>query len=248
MARKTKVLATGEIYHVINRGIEKRDIFTCDSDYYRFIHDLYEFNDEDAAIRDYRYILTGSDPGKIDMAAGVGMYKERKKYQAKKRKLIVEILAFCLMPNHFHLLLRQVKDGGIPLFVKKIGGGYAGYFNKKYKRVGPLFQGRYKAVEIKSDEQLATVFSYIHTNPVELVERGWKEEGVSSIGNANKALNSWKWSSYLDYSGTKNFPSVTGRGFFFELFGGTSGCREVVEDWIKHKAAIYEDWKDVALD
>lgn len=248
MARKAKVLATGEIYHVINRGVERRDIFTRDSDYYRFIHNLYEFNDEDAAVRDYRYILTGSDPDKIDMAAGVGMYKERKKHKAKKRKLLVEILAFCLMPNHFHLLLRQLKDGGIPSFIKKVGGGYAVYFNKKYKRVGPLFQGRYKAVDIKSDEQLNTVFSYIHTNPIELVERGWKEMGVSNISNANKALDSWKWSSYRDYTGTKNFPSVTSRDLFSELFGGAAGCKGAVTDWVKHKASMYEDWKDIALD
>lgn len=246
MARKTIIPNTGSIYHVINRGVERRNIFTCDSDYYRFIHDLYEFNDEDSPVRDYRYILSGTVPDKIDIA-DISSYKRRMKHEPKKRKLIVEILAFCLMPNHFHLLLRQVRDGGIPLFMRKLGG-YVVYFNKRYERVGSLFQNRYKAVEITDDRQLTTIFSYIHTNPIELVEHTWKTSGVKNFTNAKRQLHEWRWSSYLDYIGRKNFPSVINRNLFTELFGGPKGCEHAVRDWVKYKAQQYEDWKDIALE
>lgn len=246
MARKTIALSTGNIYHIINRGVEKRDIFTCDSDYYRFIHDLYEFNDEDAVPWNFRHNLSGTVPGDIDTAQ-IEIIKSPKDQTPKKRKLLVEILAFALMPNHFHLLLRQLDGGGISLFMRKLGG-YVVYFNKKYERVGSLFQNRYKAVEIASDQQLVTIFSYIHTNPIELVEYSWKTAGVKNFRGAKQALNRWRWSSYLDYIEGKNFPSVTNRDFFLELFGGPKGCQQVVEDWVRHKVQQYDDWKDIALD
>ncbi len=246
MARKTIVLSTDNIYHVINRGVEKRDIFMCNNDYYRFIHDLYEFNDEDVVAQDFRAILSGTVPDKI-APGSTSEYKKRKKVEPKKRKLLVDILAFCLMPNHFHLLLRQRKDGGISLFMRKLGG-YVVYFNKKYERVGSLFQNRYKAIDIQTDQQLVTIFSYIHTNPVELREVLWKTSGLRNFKEAKRKLSAWKWSSYPDYIGKKNFPSVTNRKLFLELFGGEDGCKEAVEDWMQHKAQAYEDWKDIALD
>lgn len=247
MARKTIVLSTGNIYHIINRGVEKRDIFTCDADYYRFIHDLYEFNDEDSVEWNFRHNLTGTDPGDTEIGGVTAINSREKDTGLKKRKLLVEILAFCLMPNHFHLLLRQLQDRGISLFMQKMGG-YVVYFNKKYERVGSLFQNRYKAVDIQTDQQLNNVFSYIHTNPVELVEPLWKTEGVSDLKVAKRKLYEWRWSSYLDYAGKKNFPSVTSREMFLELFGGERGCMQSIDDWVKYKAENYENWRDVALD
>ena len=243
MARKTTQFVTGDIYHVIGRGNNKQDIFFSDSDYFRFIKDLYEFNDENTIDTRYRVMglnlkVTGSDP----VTFGRRVRNER------KRELLVEILEFCLMPNHAHLLLRQLKDGGISEFMKKVKGGYATYINKKYERIGSLFQSHFKAVGIETDEQLNTIFSYIHCNPCQLVESGWKTTGMLDKKNALNKLESWRWSSYLDYIGKKNFPSLTNRKMFTELYGGPKGCANVVRDWVKHKSDSYEDLRYIALE
>ncbi|MCH8741431.1 transposase [Patescibacteria group bacterium] len=227
MPIKRPQLVTGEIYHVVMRGVDKRIIFPQKEDYFRFIHDLFEFNDEDDVISVYRFHtnnLTGTVPVKLR--------KER-----KKRKLLVEILAFCLMSNHFHLLLRQIKGQGISKFMRKLGG-YATYINKKYEREGHLYQGRFRAVHIKDETQLKNVFVYIHANPIEFIEPGWKEEGIKNPKGAIKFLESYRWSSYLDYIGKKNYQSITNRELFNNILGNKEGCRESVENWILYKADI----------
>jgi len=236
------------LYHVVSRGNNQQDIFFGNRDYFRFLQDLFEFNDEDSIVSTYRSILTnpsGSDPDGLEV-----MVPERrnKHNRSKKRKMLVEILAFCLMPNHFHLLLRQVRDKGISLFMKKVKGGYAAYVNKKYERSGSLFQSHFKAVDIENDYQLNTIFSYIHTNPCQLVAPEWKTMGLKNEKMALGKLNSYRWSSYFDYIGRKNFPSLTNRELFTELYGGGKGCERAVKDWIRHKSDCYEDIKQWILE
>jgi len=247
MPRKIIQFSNGNIYHVMARGNNQQDIFYNDVDYFRMIQDLFEFNDEETIDVRYRQILysklSGSDPDSLEPDSFGKRVRKR-----RKRKLLVEILVFCLMPNHMHLLLRQSKKDGISDFMKKIKGGYAAYFNTKHNRSGSLFQSHVKAVEIETDIQLNNIFSYIHTNPCQLVEPGWKEAGVSDKKMAVKILKDYRWSSYLDYIGIKNFPSLTSREMFLELYGGLNGCRKNVEDWVSHKADVYEDVKDIALE
>ena len=131
-----------KIYHVYNRGVEKRKIFLEDKDYFRFIHDLFEFNDSNNPPNTNYYF----DP-KITVVEP--RYLKRSKANKKPRKLLVEILIFTLMPNHFHLLLKQRTENGISRFMQKLGMGYAKYFNKKYERTGVLFQGKFKAVTLE---------------------------------------------------------------------------------------------------
>lgn len=100
-------------------------------------------------------------------------------------KKIVAFNAYCLMPNHFHFLLKQERDGGISEFISKLINSYTKYFNTKYKRVGPLLQGQFKAVHIDSDEQLLHVNRYIHLNP--------------SVAYLVKMLRDYRWSSYPEY-------------------------------------------------
>ena len=151
------------------------------------------------------------------------------------------------MPNHIHLLVRQVKDDGITRFMRKFGSGYANYFNKKYNRKGYLFQGRFVAVRIKTNEQLKIVFVYIHSNPVSLIEPKWKEKGIINPGRAVKFLESYKWSSYQDYIGKKNFPSVTKRDFILKAMEGKQSCGRFVKYWLRHKAKIKE-FSELALE
>lgn len=231
MPRQLRQFEISGIYHILNRGVEKRKIFIKTQDYSRFILALEFFNRVDETNLGNFFTKVGSDP------TFVRLEKER----AKNREPIIEILAFVLMPNHYHLIIREIRKGGISLFMNKLGG-YASYFNKQHNRVGPLFQSRYKAVPIKTDSQLGTIFPYVHTNPVELKERQWKDGKVKNMSNAIKWLDGYKWSSYRDYVGNPTFPKTTHRTFFLELYGGEKKCRKEIEDWIKFKA------KNIQLD
>jgi putative transposase len=151
------------------------------------------------------------------------------------------------MPNHIHLLIRQVKDDGIKKFMIKVGTGYARYFNVKYSRKGYLFQNRFRSVHIKDDRQFQIIFRYIHANPISLIESGWKEDGIKNPKKITKFLEKYKWSSYQDYIGIKNFPSVTERDFVSETIGGATGCREVLYNWVDYKTKL-ENYREILLD
>src|SRR3989339_382932 len=146
-----------------------------------------------------------------------------------------------LLKNHIHLLLRQIIENGISKFMQKVGIGYGKYFNGKYDRRGHVFQDAFKSVHIESDGQLMVVAPYIFTNPIALIEPGWKENGIKnhSTEEAVKFLEEYKWSSYQDCIGIKNFDSVTQRDFLLEMMGGEKGCKNAVRDWINYK----KDWR-----
>lgn len=156
------------IYHVFNRGVEKRKIFMDDADYNIFLY----------------YIFIYVAP----------MEKILQKYpqlpfrlQGKNLSQELEIAAYCLMPNHFHFLIRQGKKDSVTKFIKQLTNAYTLYFNKKYKRVGGLMQGTFKAVEIGKDDLLLHVSRYIHLNPV-----------AASLA---KDIKEYRWSSlnyYID--------------------------------------------------
>ena len=198
-------IVTGEIFHVLNRGVDNREIFLDEEDYFRFIHNLFEFNDL-SPVFNLSYYLN-----RLQYIDFVNQYIK------KPRKLIVEILAFCLMPNHFHLLLRQRGEGGLTKFMRKIGVGYANYFNQKYKRSGTLFQGRYKLVLVSSESHFVHLPYYIHFNPLDLTMPEWRKGEIQNYQKAVEILNSFRWSSHLDYIGKKNFPSVTQREFLLKI-------------------------------
>ena len=226
------------IYHVYSRGVEKRVIFSEKEDYLRFIHDLFEFNDE-ATVSNVSYYF---DPKSMEVQP------RYIKEERRPRKLLVEILLFTLMPNHFHLLLRQKKEKGIVKFMQKLGTGYTMYFNKKYKRVGCLFQGRFKAALVGTQAHFLHLPFYIHSNPLELTNYG----GSTSIDwrEAMRFLEEYRWSSFPDYIGKRNFPSVTSREFLLHFFGGENRYREetrvLFKDW---GGQAYSDaLGDVALD
>lgn len=225
MPIKRPQLVNREIYHIVTRGVGDSVIFKDRDDYYRGIFSLYEFNTtEPIEIREQR------KKRQIIKASGEQF--------SDTRRYLVEILAFWFMPNHIHLLLRQIKNKGITQFMRKFGAGYATYFNKKYNRKGHLFQGRFRAIHIKTNEQLKNVFVYIHTQGISLIEPKWKEKGIENPKKVNKFLENFKWSSYPDYIGKKNFPSLTNRKFLLKIMGGETGCRNFVEGWIKYKKEL----------
>ncbi|MBI4653041.1 transposase [Candidatus Kuenenbacteria bacterium] len=215
-----------EIYHIYNRGVEKRNIFLDDKDYLRFIHDLFEFNDEEPALNIY-YRLPQIKSYEVE---------PRKIEKTRIRKLLVEILVFTLMPNHFHLILKQKKEGGIVRFMQKLGTGYTMYFNQKYERVGSLFQGKFKAVHIEKESHFTHLPFYIHTNP------------LKNLGNSISKLEEYRWSSFPDYIGKKNFPSVTSRELFLDFFGGEEKYLEQTKQWIKERKNNFEKIKEITLE
>ena len=220
-----------QIYHIYNRGVEKRVIFTSDKDRLRFIHYLFDFNDVNPSINNYYYLNKYSEVGPH--------------YIKKPRKLLVELSAFCLMPNHFHLLLRQKVENGIVKFMQKIGTGYAMYFNKKYERVGALFQGKFKAVLVSGDEYFKYLPYYIHLNPLDLITPEWREYKIRDYKKAVNFLDQYRWSSYLDYTGRKNFPSITQRRFLTEFVGQSDKYRRDTEYWLRDNAENWKKLKDI---
>ena len=234
MPTKRPHLTNGEIYHIVIRGIEGLKLFRDEKDYFRMISDLFAFNNIYPISSTHRWQINKS-PSRTFLANMGG------------RKLLVEILAFCLMPNHVHLLVKQLQEGGISKFMRKIGAGYGNYYNQKYKRVGHLFQGRYRLVHIENDKQFYTIFVYIHTNPVAIIFPNWKERGVKDAKQAIDFLENYKWSSYQDYLGSKNFPSLTSREFSTETMGGIKGCREAVNSWLEFKKEL-ADFEKVAIE
>ena len=215
-------LATGEIYHVYNRGVEKRDVFMERDDYFRFVHDLFEFNDLNPAPNLAHHLAKQAQSKEVGLPKGRG-----------PRKFLVEILAFCLMPNHFHIMLRQKMDKGVTEFMRKLGTGYTNYFNQKYNRVGSLFQGKYKRVHINQESHFIHLPYYIHLNPLDLIKSGWRDKAIKNPEETIKFLETYRWSSYLDYIGKKNFPSVTQREFLINFFGGPQEHKKDIANWLK---------------
>ncbi len=217
-----------EIVHVLNRGVDKRKIFLDKQDHFRFIHDLFVFNNE-SSVNDtfYTFKHQYNDVGHPNIC-----YKTK----GQPREMLVDILVFCLMPNHYHLLLRPRVQDGIALFIKKLNGGYAKYFNIKYKRKGTLFEGRYKRIVVQDEAHFIHLPYYIHLNPLDLVMPEWRQRELRNSKKAINFLEKYRWSSHLDYLGKKNFPSVTSRKFLLDFFGGHEGYKEKIEDWLNSLA------------
>ncbi|MFH1129677.1 MAG: transposase [Patescibacteria group bacterium] len=211
-----------DIYHVLNRGVDKRKIFLDQQDHLRFIHDLYEFNDN-------RVIGSTSDRFKASNKDNDLVGRSTK----QPRKPMVNIYAFCLMPNHFHLLLGPIIENGISKFLRKLDMGYAKYFNIKHKRKGALFESRYKSILISKSNHFLNLPYYIHLNPLDMEFSEWRNRKIKDHDKAIKYLNNYRWSSHLDYCGKKNFPSVTNRELLLDVFGGQEKYKKDINKWLE---------------
>jgi len=234
MPERKDIFLNDEIYHITARRIGEDLLFKDEKDYYRGVFSIFEFNNLNSVeIRKRRAERAQWKKKSSGSPTSASL-------EPDKRDKLVEILAFCFMPNHIHLLLRQTKNDGISKFMQKCCGGYARYFKEKYKELGKgyFFQNRFNATHIESENQLKTAFVYIHTNPIALIEPGWKENGVTNSEKVIKFLENYKWSSYQDYIGKENFPSVTQKEFLLEVMEKVQGCRNSLEDWVKYKQEL----------
>ena len=232
MPARNQKLINNEFYHITLRRVGESLLFKDINDHYRGIFSIYEFNTlTPVTIRERRN-------ARLRIKQEIKKGTRDQDLCVDTRDQLVEILLFCLMPNHIHLLLKQLKEGGISKYINKIGAGYPAYFKKKYDidSRGHFFQDRFNAVHIKNDEQLIMNFIYIHTNPISLIEPGWKEKKIKNPEKTIRFLEKdYRWSSFWDYIGTKNFSSITERKLFINLIGGEQKCKELIEDWIKSK-------------
>lgn len=155
MPCRKAILATGEFYHVLNRSLNRAPVFSNKRDIYNFLLCA-------------KYYLSSSPPVKFSLYR-----KNANKYQINLTDPIVKVLAYCLMPNHFHFILFQNHDNGIRTYIQKLSNSYVHYINLKAERKGALFESTFKAIRIESEEQLIHLSRYIHLNPVTacLVER-----------------------------------------------------------------------------
>ena len=168
-------------YHIYNRGALKQPIFFEDADNLRFIRHLYFFNDSTCTPKN-GHPMSLPDMQEVD-----------------KRKPLLSILAWCLMPNHYHLFVQQEQENGISRFQQKLGDGYTKYINTKYKKSGHLFEGSYQIKIIDNDAYFMHIARYLHLNPMELNHSGT---------SLNKFLEKYQWSSYKDWIGKENYPMI----------------------------------------
>ncbi len=199
-----------ELYHIINRGIDGRNIFLDDQDRARFVHDLYEFNDISPAL-EFNHALARSRS--MNVGRRTSYIRER----------IVDIHGWKLVENHFHLLISERVENGLSLFLRRLSG-YARYFNERHERHGHLFQGRTKKMLIENVAHFLYVLHYVHLNSLDNLPgfTEWRERDKGVIPNLQIALEHLRadrWSSYRDYCGIPNFPSILTKTLFEEKPG-----------------------------
>lgn len=176
MGLRKKIFVVDEYYHLYNRGIEKRIIFLDEEDYKHFIYLLYLCNTKKSiTLREIN--IRSFDRGEPIVAIG----------------------AYCLMPNHFHILAREKISNGISLYMRKILTAYSMYFNKKYERTGRLYENIFKSSHIGDDVYLKYLYAYIHLNPAKLIDSGWKENRNRNVKVLLDHSMSYSYSSFQEY-------------------------------------------------
>ena len=218
MANRKTPFVIGEYYHLYNRGIDKRNIFSNQKDVARFFKSILEFNTLDPIGSIYENSFT-----KKHRLGGE---------TSKSKKKLVDFIAFCINPNHYHFIVRQVSQRGIEKFMHRLATGYTMYFNEKEKRSGALFQGVFKSVHINSNEYLLHLSSYVNLN-----------DRVHQLGGETSKLvrSVSSWGEYID----KKIKGVCKKDVVLEQFRNVDKYKEFalssLESIIKRK----EELKDI---
>lgn len=196
----------GEFYHIYNRGTDHRYITKDGYDKNRFLQSMIEFNviDPIGSIYALQFNQQLSTP-------------TTKSVKTKEAEKLVNIIAYCLNPNHYHLILEEVSEKGIEKFIQKLGGGYTRYFNERHHRTGVLFQGKFKAVHISSDEYLLYLSAYVNLN-----------YRIHKIP-ADKARSSWD-----EYIGKNKEEEMCSKDIILNRFKNKNGYQSIAEDTAEH--------------
>jgi len=209
--------AQDEYYHIYNRGVEKRSIFIDHKDRVRFLELL--------------YLCNGTIP--INLRDIREFMKDENIFDFPRGNPLVAIGTYCLMGNHFHMLLRQLTDKGISRFMQKLSTAYTMHFNKKYERSGALFRGVFMDRYVGDDDYLKYLFAYIHLNPVEHIELNWKEQGIRDSKGAMAYLSQYSFSGLIDYVGEERPEcAILNVKKFPEYFRTKMDVKDHLENWL----------------
>lgn len=214
MATRKTAFTNGEFFHIYNRGVDKRIIFTNSYDIRRFFQSMIEFNAADpiGSLYENSFRKLGGETAKLG-------------------KKLVNIVAYCLNPNHIHFILEQLIDGGISEFMKRLSGGYTWYFNNKYKRSGSLFQGVFKDAHIDSNEYLLHVSAYVNLN-----------DRVHRLGG--ETAKSTAKSSWGEYTDTK-IKGICEKKIILGQFGSMSEYKKFALSSLEIILKRKEELKDI---
>lgn len=211
-------IVTNQIYHVFNRGIASQPIFLKTRDYERFCNltDFYRFSNPRLRYSYYNRLEI----------------KQRQEFLSKLRsdgQKQIEIYSFCLMPTHFHFLIKEVENSGIQRFISNVQNGYAKYFNIRTKRSGALFQEMFKATLVETDEQFVHVARYIHLNPYS-----------SCVVSNFDSLATYNWSSLRGYLGKDDCYSFVNNYFLDNFYANKSELRSFTFDQADYQQGLKE--------
>ena len=193
-------ISFGEYYHVFNRGAHKANLFKDEHDWLRFLF-LILHCQSDVALPNIRRYLKSA-------ALEEGFRIPKSQLESIEKNKLIELVAFCIMPNHFHLLLKETTEGAISAYMQRLSTGYAMYFNTKYKAAGHLFESRYKNVHVQDNDQLLYLSAYIHRNPRELAK--WKGYELA-----------YPYSSFQDMVEENRWGSLLSSDILISQFDGT---------------------------
>lgn len=218
MSVRSITFAPSEYYHVFNRGVEKRTIFKSSRDKQRFQKLLYLCNGDKI----------------VHLSNLANLNNGKSFYSIDRGRPLVAIGAYCLMGNHFHILLQENVLGGISRFMQKLSTAYSMYFNLKNERTGALFEGKFCGRHVNNDLYLKYIYSYIHLNPVQHIEPEWKEKGIKKSRLVNDYLHNYKFSSFSDYlGGDREEAVILDKSSFPEYFKQSGAYLEEVSDWLQ---------------
>ncbi len=208
--------AYGEWYHCYTRGVDKRVVYESEADYRRYVQLMYLANDAQSIERSsFNLNISHEDV-----------------LQRQRTSSLVTIGAYSLMPNHFHILLREETEGGITRFMRKVGTGYTMYFNIKNKRVGNLFLKPFRSKHVPDDRYAQRVVQYIHFNAAELFEPGWKSGIVRDRQALLASLRAYSYSSLPDYYGHRRVENGLLGADALKLFSGEpSSLESLIRDY-----------------
>ncbi|MCK9352125.1 MAG: transposase [Candidatus Paceibacterota bacterium] len=208
-----------EYYHVFSRGVDRREIFSDKEDRERFLRLLYITNSS----KSVRFTEISRLPYPL----------------MERGEPLAAVGAYCLMPNHFHLLLRETEENGISSFMKKLLTSYSMYFNKKNDRTGNLFESTFRAEHVDGDNYLKYLFAYIHLNPIKLIDSEWKKKGIINKKLAKEYLSSYEYSSYFEYTGKERDESlILCAKEFPEYFGNIHDFRDFINYWLTYRKEV----------
>ena len=225
MALRRTPFAIDEWYHCYNRGVEKRRVFETKRDHERFMQLLYLCNSK--TILQRSNILKKSN---------------NEIYALKRGRPLVAIGSYTLMPNHFHVALKEIFEGGITAFMHKLSTAYTMYFNIKNKRVGGLFVKPFRSKHVGEDRYLKYLVQYIHLNPAELFEKDWKHGNVVHPQQLMHQLTNYPYSSFLEYHSRGSRPerAILDKESFELLADGAPSAEEM----IREAAEYYKEFDD----